>query len=69
MVSIGQAFAWLARRFGLPDFSPWRDLPMELKQEELAAMCGTTRVTVTHTWASCAAWGWWRGPGAVTGSS
>ncbi|GIW24373.1 Crp/Fnr family transcriptional regulator [Meiothermus sp.] len=46
---IGRAFAWLARRFSVPDFSPWRDLPMELKQEELAAMCGTTRVTVTHT--------------------
>lgn len=46
---LGRTFAWLAQRFSMPDFSPWRDLPMELKQEDLAAMCGTTRVTVTHT--------------------
>lgn len=46
---LGRAFAWLAQRFSVPDFSPWRDLPMELRQEDLAAMCGTTRVTVTNT--------------------
>ena len=46
---LGRAFAWLAQRFSMPDFSPWRDLPMELRQEDLAAMCGTTRVTVTNT--------------------
>ncbi|WP_337868836.1 Crp/Fnr family transcriptional regulator [Meiothermus sp.] len=46
---LGRAFAWLAQRFSVPDFSAWRDLPMELKQEDLAAMCGTTRVTVTNT--------------------
>lgn len=46
---LGRAFAWLAQRFSVPDFSPWRDLPMELRQEDLAAMCGTTRVTITNT--------------------
>ncbi|MCX8087647.1 MAG: Crp/Fnr family transcriptional regulator [Meiothermus ruber] len=46
---LGRAFLWLAQRFSVPDFSPWRDLPMELRQEDLAAMCGTTRVTVTNT--------------------
>lgn len=46
---LGQTFSWLAQRFSVPDFSVWRDLPMELKQEDLAAMCGITRVTVTHT--------------------
>lgn len=45
---LGQTFFWLAQRFGVPDCS-WHDLPMELKQEDLASMCGTTRVTVTHT--------------------
>lgn len=46
---LGRAFLWLAQRFSVPDFSSWRDLPMELRQEDLAAMCGTTRVTVTNT--------------------
>lgn len=46
---LGRAFAWLAQRFSMPGFSPWHDLPMELRQEDLAAMCGTTRVTVTNT--------------------
>jgi CRP-like cAMP-binding protein len=46
---LGRALAWLAQRFSVPDYSAWRDLPMELKQEDLAAMCGTTRVSVTHS--------------------
>lgn len=45
---LGQTFAWLAHRFSVPDLSHWRDLPMDIKQEDLAAICGTTRVTVTH---------------------
>uniref|UniRef100_UPI00261457E3 Crp/Fnr family transcriptional regulator n=1 Tax=uncultured Meiothermus sp. TaxID=157471 RepID=UPI00261457E3 len=48
-VRLGQTISWLAQRFSAPDYSAWRVLPMELKQEDLASMCGTTRVTVTHT--------------------
>jgi len=48
-IRLGRTFLWLAEKFGQPDSSAWHDLPMELKQDDLAAICGTTRVTVTHT--------------------
>lgn len=39
----------LAERFGEPEGEGWTRLDLELKQEDLAALGGTTRVTVTQS--------------------
>ncbi|RIH87857.1 Crp/Fnr family transcriptional regulator [Calidithermus roseus] len=46
---LGQALLWLCARFGREIGEGWWELGLELRQEDLAAVCGTTRVTVTHS--------------------
>ncbi len=49
IVRLGRVLAWTARRFGREEPGGWVRLNSELRQEDLAAMSGSTRVTVTHT--------------------
>ncbi len=49
IVRLGRVLAWTARRFGRPEADGWVRLTSELRQEDLAAMSGSTRVTVTNT--------------------
>jgi CRP-like cAMP-binding protein len=46
---LGQALLWLCGRFGREQEGGWWELSLELRQEDLAALCGTTRVTITHS--------------------
>jgi CRP-like cAMP-binding protein len=48
-IRLGRTLIWLAQRFGQTIAGGWRELSVELRQEDLAAICGSTRVTVTHT--------------------
>ncbi len=48
-VRLGRVLVWLAQRFGKPAEAGWYRIESELRQEDLAALASTTRVTVTHT--------------------
>lgn len=48
-VRLSQALLILAERFGRKEDAGWVGFGLELRQEDLAALSGTTRVTVTHT--------------------
>lgn len=52
----------LARRFGAPDAGGRLDLALDLRQDDLAALAGTSRVSATQ------ALGAWRDLGLVTGT-
>jgi len=49
IVRLGRALTWIARRFGREEPDGWVRIESELRQEDLAAMSGSTRVTITHT--------------------
>ncbi|WP_018466347.1 Crp/Fnr family transcriptional regulator [Calidithermus timidus] len=49
LLRLGQALLWLCTRFGREVEEGWWELSLELRQEDLAALCGSTRVTVTHS--------------------
>ncbi len=49
IVRLGRMLTWTARRFGREEADGWVRIESELRQEDLAAMSGSTRVTVTHT--------------------
>jgi CRP-like cAMP-binding protein len=48
-IRLGRTLVWLTERFGRVTGQGWHELSVELRQEDLAAICGSTRVTVTHT--------------------
>lgn len=49
LLRLGRALVWLGQCFGREVGEGWREIDLELRQEDLAALCGTTRVTVTHS--------------------
>lgn len=48
-IRLGRTLLWLTQRFGQAAGQGWHQVSVELRQEDLAAICGSTRVTVTHT--------------------
>ncbi len=48
IVRLSGVLAWTARRFGSEETNGWVRIESELRHEDLAAMSGSSRVTVTH---------------------
>ncbi len=46
-IRIASALLWLEARFGIERGQGWREIDLNLRQEDLAALAGTNRVTVT----------------------